>query len=167
MIRTTEEGEGSLQQFILSAKMGNETSKEDKRSNPDFMKQVSKMMLLDMLVNNYDRHDGNYLVDKDGRLYAIDNGYTFGKGGGMPVYMYGVNMEASSLTYDDESVTKIQEFSKDKDKKKALYDLLRELLGEKEVKLFFKRLELIAKNIVDGRISPLKIDQIYNELQSF
>ena len=42
---------------------------------------IDKQSLFDYLIDNRDRHDGNYLVDKSNRVISIDNGMSFtGKG---------------------------------------------------------------------------------------
>jgi hypothetical protein len=41
--------------------------------------QGVRMGLLDTLIENTDRHGGNYLVDQDDNLYAIDHGLAFSK----------------------------------------------------------------------------------------
>jgi tRNA A-37 threonylcarbamoyl transferase component Bud32 len=41
--------------------------------------QGVRMGLLDTLIENTDRHGGNYLVDEDENLYAIDHGLAFSK----------------------------------------------------------------------------------------
>ena len=38
-------------------------------------KEFFKIMLLDMIVGNNDRHQGNYLISKDYKIVAIDNGF--------------------------------------------------------------------------------------------
>ena len=38
-----------------------------------------RLLAFDILIGNVDRHAGNWLMDKQGRVYAIDNGYAFPK----------------------------------------------------------------------------------------
>jgi len=38
-----------------------------------------RLLAFDILIGNVDRHAANWLMDKLGRIYAIDNGYAFPK----------------------------------------------------------------------------------------
>ena len=42
-------------------------------------KEMAKMAVLDVLTGNLDRHRGNFIINDQGHLVAIDHGYTFGK----------------------------------------------------------------------------------------
>jgi len=50
-------------------------------NNPTMQRDYDRMLTLDKMLNNGDRHGGNWLVGKD-RLSAIDNGGAFGAGMG-------------------------------------------------------------------------------------
>lgn len=65
--------QGSIQEFVPDARVWDaaEKGKVDRA-------QLAKLGVLDALIGNLDRHGGNGLV-KDGRLFGIDHGYSFGK----------------------------------------------------------------------------------------
>jgi Phosphatidylinositol 3- and 4-kinase len=49
-------------------------------ATPRFFADYAAMALLDLVVGNTDRHPRNYMVDAAGRLFAIDNGRSLGRG---------------------------------------------------------------------------------------
>lgn len=61
---------GSMQRFVRGHKTAEEHSGKIDRDG------FQKMRALDTLTWNMDRHDGNYLVSKGGRVKAIDNGFS-------------------------------------------------------------------------------------------
>jgi len=66
---------GSMQQFIENSRVGAELSHEERQAiDKD---EVMKLELFDFMIQNSDRHMGNYLV-KDGKIYAIDHGSCLG-----------------------------------------------------------------------------------------
>jgi len=46
--------------------------------------QLDKLSFMDMILHQHDRHSGNGLLDKDGRLQLIDNGQAFSKSAVFP-----------------------------------------------------------------------------------
>ena len=52
---------------------------ELKVANPDVREGGVKMLLLDYMTGNGDRHDNNYMISDDNKLHAIDNGFAFSK----------------------------------------------------------------------------------------
>ena len=48
-------------------------------------KEGRMMGLLDQLIANTDRHNGNWLIEKDGHIHPIDHGYAFGNRPGSPL----------------------------------------------------------------------------------
>ena len=67
------DGPGSLQRFAADASPGR---------RPDTYTQVEqqRMAVLDYVIGNTDRHEGNYLTGQDSELVAIDHGYSFPAG---------------------------------------------------------------------------------------
>ena len=64
---STVEEAGSAQQWVKGARTGEkDIGKADERS-------FSRMVLMDGLMNNDDRHSQNFLVNKEGKVIAIDN----------------------------------------------------------------------------------------------
>lgn len=74
VVRTIDGERGSVQKFIADAKEICDTPQEerDSRYKPDLI----KLWIFDYIIWNADRHGGNALV-KNGKVYAIDHGYTF------------------------------------------------------------------------------------------
>jgi len=68
--------DASLQRYIENNIVGSRLSGTESRSIDDY----SRMSLLDMVLDNTDRHWGNYIVGPDGRTWAIDHGLTFEHG---------------------------------------------------------------------------------------
>lgn len=74
---------GTSQRFIENATLGSIAGDAALRANKP---RVEEMALLDYVTQNRDRHDGNWLVDPNGRLWAIDNGHAkYGTMTGMAV----------------------------------------------------------------------------------
>jgi len=71
-LRREDLGIGSVQAWVEKAGTVLETPGFP---NPE---DLLKLALLDYLTGNQDRHKGNYLIDQEGGLYAIDNGLSFG-----------------------------------------------------------------------------------------
>ena len=64
----------SLQHFIDGSIGRKFNDKRDAYDNLVDKSEVSKTALVDILFNNQDRHDGNWMISKDNHFYAIDNG---------------------------------------------------------------------------------------------
>lgn len=70
-----EKGEGSTQKWIPDGKepicsmdLGNSIKLEEKHLN-----DLSKIFIMDMITGNFDRHNGNLIIDKNDHVWAIDN----------------------------------------------------------------------------------------------
>ncbi len=57
--------------------------------------EIFKIMFLDYLTGNSDRHTGNYLITEDGKMVAIDNGMVGG--------IYAAHQNQASLVYNPSS----------------------------------------------------------------
>lgn len=139
VIRTIEGEEGSLQRFIPDAKTGLEVSRKQVPTE-----ELVKMVLFDFLINNTDRHEGNFLV-KGKRIFAHDNESSFSIGHiyDRPIY-FGENFFSAPIP--EEIRNKIIQFEKWPEGKeflsKSLEKLLyKDLLYKDEADAFFKRLE--------------------------
>ena len=164
---TPKDGEGSMQEYIPGGSPGDLLHRSQKQDNPEFMRQAGRMAFFDALINNEDRHGGNFLADKDGKLWAIDNGSTFSRSPHISFYMHGLNISSRSFKLDEEAAQKLKDLALDGSKKELLLKLLSELLDKRECALFFKRLELLAENIVDGCISEDASREIAHRLARF
>lgn len=146
VIRSIEDEVGSLQKFIPNYRSGEEIPREEKSpSNEAFMMQAEKVWIFDVIINNTDRHEGNYIFDEEGRLWAIDHGCSFGIERFREEPRILSNLD--EIEFHSETVQKVGELAESKEKKDQLFNLLAELLNEGEAKMCIVRLELIAKNL--------------------
>lgn len=127
---------GSIQKWIDKDKNKNGT--EDSKQ---------KIAFFDFLIGNEDRHPGNYLVDNDNNIVAIDNGLSFGEG---KISSF-INECYFKGFFDDNLNNKIQNifFNLNNDKIKQIRESLfkTNLIGEKAYKSFLGRLNYIINNI--------------------
>ena len=67
---------GSLQQWVPDSQTGTSFSWEDQPAYRGLVhgQAYARMMAMDRLLHNNDRHDDNWLRDGNGKLWAIDNG---------------------------------------------------------------------------------------------
>ena len=72
-----EEKSGSLQRWVPNSRTWQETGKSWEDTSDT--KRFAQMKVLDALLGNTDRHPGNVLEDKSGKVWAIDNGGAFGQ----------------------------------------------------------------------------------------
>jgi len=63
------QGEGMLMGWV-----------DGKRGTVDTPDEATRMTVLDLILGNTDRHGGNLMRGKDGKLYAIDHGFAFPEG---------------------------------------------------------------------------------------
>ncbi|MFG1867293.1 WXG100-like domain-containing protein [Micromonospora arborensis] len=71
-------GAGSMQEFVENASPG-------RPANAYPAAEGERMAVLDYVSGNTDRHMGNYLTGPDGRLVAIDHGYSFPESNAEPL----------------------------------------------------------------------------------
>ncbi|MDG4789744.1 hypothetical protein O7626_28105 [Micromonospora sp. WMMD1102] len=71
-------GSGSMQEFVENASQGREVTDYS-------VPEREQMAVLDYVSGNTDRHMGNYLTGPDGRLVAIDHGYSFPQSNAEPL----------------------------------------------------------------------------------
>lgn len=145
VIREIDSEIGSVQQFIPDAKVAWEISEEEKRDDR-LRIQLMKLWLFDYIITNSDRHGGNLLFKK-GKIYAIDNGLSFG--GGCACYF---REDYFDVPIPKEIIDKFEKFVSWKEGKEILRDLLDELLKENEADACLKRIEWIAELIHNGDI---------------
>lgn len=129
--------EGSLQEFVEDSKVGFEIGQEKILDG-----EMEKLRIFDSLIDNLDRHEGNYLV-KDGRVFAIDHGYTFGDGDIYKFKWRGMNKDYIPA----DLIEKLKRFSSFQEQQDILRDLLAELLGNDITDAFMKRVVSFVESI--------------------
>lgn len=73
-------GKASLQHWIEGGTSGNEMGMYGSKkgiANEAAKNSASQIFVTDMVTGNHDRHYGNFLQTSDGKLHAIDNGFSF------------------------------------------------------------------------------------------
>ena len=135
VVREIDGEVGSFQQFIPDAKTVIQL--EPSELNEVALKQQRiKLWIFDYIIYNSDRHLGNFLV-KDGKVYAIDNGLSFGDDIGVKGYFFDAPIPL-------EMVEGIEKFLSWEEGRKICEDLLRELLNPEEVAACMGRIKRIA-----------------------
>lgn len=97
---------GSEQFFIEDAKTFNNLMYSDKKKLEEycqtkkFKSQIERIAILDYLTNNTDRHWENMVFDKEGNVYAIDNGLCM-PSKNKPKNLIGKDMRSVAFTFID------------------------------------------------------------------
>lgn len=164
VIRTIEEkkhwfmGEmyyGTAQQYVENALTGAEV-KRKKENWP--MEEVVKMDIFDYIVNNHDRHNGNWLI-KDGKIYGIDNEFTFTYDSRLPPQFHLDEHGTLGLVVPEETKKRLNEFVTNQEVRGVLRELLSELILQEHIDQMFRRAEGINKIIMEnGAVSSKDID---------
>ncbi len=139
VIRELDKRVGSVQRFIPNTKMGKELTRkeEDQLIGEDKL----KLNILDFLIANTDRHGGNFLV-RNGRIIAIDHGYSFHDLISSPYFRFNSPPEITQ-----EIKEKIKKLSFEEQSKSILKDLLLEILPLENVEAFFRRLQILTQTL--------------------
>ncbi len=160
---------GSVQEFVPDAKSGLECSLGDLLQN--YRDGIVKLWVFDLIIGNLDRHNGNFLV-KDGKVYAIDHGRSFGWNGSKDTHgrmdNFGKYINTSpsficNMFYSNEFdrsipqdiVSKLKEFMAKTSEQKILESLLAELIGQKHAEMAIKRILAIGAIVVENGSIPV------------
>ena len=98
--------QGSEQAFVEGltwSSFGIQQGKEKIREllkNKDFQRQLGMLSITDYLIGSTDRHGKNFIIDKDNRIHAIDNGLSFAMNGYEKENNFGQKGEFRSLPTD-------------------------------------------------------------------
>jgi uncharacterized repeat protein (TIGR03843 family) len=74
VLRQGPYGLGSVQLFIDAQEDAHFFTIQD---NPTYTQELKRLAAFDLIANNADRKSGHCLLDREGRLWAIDNALTF------------------------------------------------------------------------------------------
>ena len=157
---------GSMQEFIPDAKSWSEFQEEayaigdygplpkslSKKRRSDLM----KMWVFDLIIGNFDRHSGNFLIQGD-TLYAIDHGHSIKHNGSFfleKMYLYNGYHQFFDEELPQELVEGIKNFLGRPEEQQILEDLLSELIGEEYASACLKCIQIIGGMLVqDGKIT--------------
>lgn len=145
---------GSAQAFVADADLGERIT--DRQA-------AAKMAILDVIIGNVDRHGNNYLQTADGKLSAIDNGYSFGEspvGGRLrSVALFGSalgvydGIRAGDLSHEAQRA--IGEKLRDIDWNKALHGAH---LSARERETLMERTQTVVTRLLAGEMHKLRTD---------
>ena len=130
---------GSFQQFVPDTNISVNVISAEILALPSWYKEsLLRLWIFDYLIWNSDRHGNNFLVDGKNKLWAIDNGLSFGNDS----YYF------LHIPYDEIIPKAIREriigLNQAEGKKLILRNYLQKLLSNEEIKAFFKRLDKLA-----------------------
>lgn len=158
---------GSIQQYMEDAHTGYSLNNEELSNIP--MSEVMKMTVFDWMIQNNDRHRGNFLV-KDKKIYGIDHGLCLGS----EIHAHGssdietvlsnkgphirsklLNEEAFWLnSLPEENVEKLRTFLNSNAEQELFSRLLTKLIGEHRAAIYHRRIRCIIRSISeDGSIN--------------
>lgn len=147
-IREIDNQAGSIQQFVEDASVSflyEGAIKKEWRI---------KLAVLDYVVWNSDRHEGNFLIKNDGtRIFAIDNGLTFGPDS------YAYTGGLYNNTVSDLTIQKLKAFTTSNNVS-VLSTLLEELIGTEETEACVARIQKITELAQMGEITPQKFAEL-------
>ncbi|MEK7580279.1 MAG: hypothetical protein AAB465_01535 [Patescibacteria group bacterium] len=152
VIREIDGEIGSIQEFIPDTKFIGEFTEDERKQ---YKTELIKLFLFDAVIWNQDRHGHNFLL-KDGKIYAIDNGYAFDS--------------SSPLFYGDYASEPIPEEIKEKFRKflswtnglEILKTLLDELLTPRQAKACIARIKFLGDIMKKQGVLPSEKDVKFN-----
>ncbi len=136
VVREGPHGIGSVQLYIDADRSQNYFTMRD-----DDLVRLAPIAAFDQLVNNADRKGGACLRDRQGRIWAIDQGLTFNPYARLRTVMW----EFSGEPWPDALVDDLRAVSPSLAPAKALGKRLRELLSNDEVEALQHRLDGIVE----------------------
>ncbi len=177
VIRRIDGREGSAQEFISDARPAAELPFEDfhalYRGDAQSQKMI-EMWLFDTMIGNTDRHGNNFLIDNDKKIYAIDNGRSFGEYGGFYGKLYQFEglfknrdwlMRGAKNFVDkqlpENVIIKMKKFLENTDGQEILENLLGEIFSEETAQTAIERICYVADMVVKNGIIPKDVIKNY------
>lgn len=146
---------GSIQEFVEDAQLGKEVSRNDISKE-----EKVKLKTFDFLIQNWDRHDGNYLV-KNGKITAIDHGEAFKnfkESNPHDILDDWISIDITEKPLPADLVKNIKEFSTDQEKIETLRQELETMFDEMTANAYIMRIDAFAESIgEDGTVSVEKL----------
>ncbi len=148
IIRSVDGEPSSIQEFVENANTFNEVEDISYYNISD--EEKIKMLVFDVLIENTDRHGGNFLI-KNNKIFAIDHAYAFqddGKGGVNRYLIY--FEELIDKPFPESVVRNIKQFTENENNQNILKELLSELLGDYLANNYIKRINAFAAAISEN-----------------
>lgn len=144
VIREIDDEIGSIQEFIPDAKFIGEFTEDEKKQ---YKTELIKLFLFDAVIWNQDRHGKNFLL-KDGKIYAIDNGYAFDSSG---PFFYG---DYAGEPIPEEIKEKFRKFLSWTNGLEVFKNLLDELLTPEQAEACIARIKFLGDMIEKHGVLP-------------
>lgn len=154
VIREVDGRIGSVQEYVPQSQAGYELG-DLEEIEPHIQSQKNILDIFDAIIGNFDRHGGNWLVDKNKKLWAIVHGYAFFT----DYFNFNIIQDMVESEFDADVVLKIKALAESETKKNLLRILLLELLDKEEAEDCIERLELVADSFEGNKISE-KADKL-------
>src|SRR3989344_9403444 len=166
VIRKVNNREGSAQEFIPDSTVGGECSMHELSLCQE---KLMKLWVFDLIIGNKDRHNGNFLL-KDGEVYAIDNGRSFGYRSYTGNFRRKIilnpdyrnrSVRDSHLTFFGQDLPQnlidlLKSFSENVKEQEILQDLLGEMVGREVARSVIRRIKTISTLLTKKGLIPDK-----------
>ncbi|MCS7061563.1 MAG: SCO1664 family protein [Anaerolineae bacterium] len=138
VLRNGPHGFGSVQLFIE-----NDPSQHffTFRENPANCETLKRLALFDLITNNADRKSGHCLLDKNGRIWAIDHGITFNADYKLRTVIW----DFAGQPIPQHLLDDLRRLREEIEPHQPLGKVLRDLLTEAEVAAFARRIDGLLK----------------------
>lgn len=123
--------------------MGYDVNLSELENDETYSRQIRNIAMLDYMIANQDRNNGNYLVDQQSKkIWAIDNSLAF-----PTTKKFGVNQQAfiyqmNNKKLDEKELGKLKAF---RENKEDITKMLSKYLGNKEIKGIFSRVDRLLE----------------------
>jgi hypothetical protein len=126
------DSEGSVQEFVEGETLS-ELGEVPKNADTEALHQI---LILDDLINNFDRHDDNVMFDKSGKPWAIDHGMSFVRSDRVFSNAVGKKLKEMKKTrIPDSVIDRVLDVDD-----QTVYDTMSEMIGDKDTSALRERL---------------------------
>lgn len=155
IIRKIDGDVGSLQKFIFGGVTASHCKSEELKN---FSAKFQYLFALDYMIFNSDRNWGNCLVENK-KLYAIDNGLSFGNDTLRIDYLNYIAIENHAIIKS--LVNKIENFLNREERREELRLLTRDLLELSEINACFARIKYFFDYISINKKLPIASNGLF------
>ena len=144
VIKEGRSGIGSVQAWVNKAKVGAEADYSWWGEKMPMLEK-EKMNIFDYLTANLDRHAGNWMVNAEGRLFAIDNGLCFADNGAIFKAGDTIRLAFASIHGKEYPMSESIKAAllRLKSNRRTIAKQLKGLLSPKEIKSVWERLDYL------------------------